>query len=231
MARRINRKCQHCGTLSIAEAIALHGSADDPDTLSEAEAIAQYGRKGERCWNAATCHRKRSHYRHREDNNRIRRRQRRDNQRQEANTTSEIGYGEISCGEISCGEINSSDSGNVTANPSGILPVPATAADPDSYLELLPAPALRYAAVLVLYRSRKDAPVHAIAAEIWQGSTKVHNIKAVHCAGMRGNEVADYIEKMLEQLHEQFGVSRFEAEPKELPVANCPLTPCPLKPS
>lgn len=51
MSRPINQKCWHCSQLSIAEARDLHGQTGDD------------------CWNEQTCHRKRSHYRNRADNN------------------------------------------------------------------------------------------------------------------------------------------------------------------
>ncbi|MFB2833326.1 hypothetical protein [Floridanema evergladense] len=39
--------------------------------------------------------------------------------------------------------------------------------------------------VLVIYRKAGvDTPVHAIAAEIWQGQEKVAIVPTVHCAGM-----------------------------------------------
>ncbi len=178
MGRRINAKCQHCATLTVEEAIALHGP------------------NGDNCWNPGNvngwgydCHRRRSHYRHRDDINRTRRRLRR--------------------------------SGKVEADP---LPTV------EGYLELLPAPpSTAFAAVLVLYRNHKDAPVHAVGAEIWQGDRKVMDIKPVHCMGMRGNEVTAYIQDVLSQLHQQFRVSRFEDVVKELPVSQCPIVPCPLK--
>jgi hypothetical protein len=33
---------------------------------------------------------------------------------------------------------------------------------------------------IIFYRERQDAPVHAIAAEIWQGNRKVLNVKPMH---------------------------------------------------
>ncbi len=51
MARPINQKCWHCSQLSVETARELHGEA------------------GDHCWNEQTCHRKRSHYRNRADNN------------------------------------------------------------------------------------------------------------------------------------------------------------------
>lgn len=66
MPRRVNKKCQACALLTAEEAIAVHGATAD------------------NCWNPENiygwgydCHRRRSHYRHRANNNAIRRRQRR----------------------------------------------------------------------------------------------------------------------------------------------------------
>ena len=52
MARHIQQKCLDCSRLSQSEAIEKHG----PGTKTA-------------CWNAKTCPRRRSHYRHRLDNN------------------------------------------------------------------------------------------------------------------------------------------------------------------
>jgi hypothetical protein len=52
MARKINPLCLECSSLDQQNAIALHG----PGTKTQ-------------CWNARTCPRRRSHYRHRLENN------------------------------------------------------------------------------------------------------------------------------------------------------------------
>jgi hypothetical protein len=52
VARPVQQKCLDCSRLSQPEAIALHG----PDTKTG-------------CWNPSTCPRRRSHYRHRLENN------------------------------------------------------------------------------------------------------------------------------------------------------------------
>lgn len=181
MARRVNAKCQQCAMLAVEEAIALHGPT------------------GDNCWNPANeqgwgydCHRRRSHYRHREDNNRTRRRLRKAARE---------------------------------GTPSDQRTFPVQDGEPMA----LPAPPPVYAAVLVLYRNHKDAPVHAVGAEIWQGDRQVLALSPMHCMGMRGNQVTDYIQSVLEQLHQQFGVSRFEDVIKQLPVEACPIQPCPLK--
>jgi hypothetical protein len=52
VARKIDPRCMECSRLSQSDAIALHG----PGTKTG-------------CWNARTCPRRRSHYRHRLENN------------------------------------------------------------------------------------------------------------------------------------------------------------------
>jgi hypothetical protein len=55
MPRRINPQCLHCAKLSVEEARQLHGA------------------QGDGCWEESRCHRRRSHYRNRRDNNASRR--------------------------------------------------------------------------------------------------------------------------------------------------------------
>lgn len=93
----------------------------------------------------------------------------------------------------------------------------------------IPPPELAPAAILVLYRQHSNAPVHAVAAEVWKGDQKLAEVKAVHCLGMKGDRVSAYIKEMLVSLNQQFGVSRFEDVIKEVPVENCPIQNCPLK--
>lgn len=185
MARRINKKCQHCATLSVEEAIALHGP------------------EGDNCWNpdnirqlGYNCHRRRNHYRHRDDDNRTRRRMRRQVKQEQ--------------------RVAAIAAENTESLPT-LEPVEFAA----------PPPPAVYAAVLVLYRHHKDAPVHAVAAEIWQGDRKVGEMKAVHCMGMRGDQVTAYLQQVLLSLREKYGVGRFEDVVKELPVERCPIAECP----
>lgn len=93
----------------------------------------------------------------------------------------------------------------------------------------LPAPISPTAAILVLYRQSAIAPVHAVAAEVWQGNQRIAQIAAVHCLGMRADKVTDYIKQLLQSLQQQFGISRFEDVVKEVPVHQCPIEPCPLR--
>ncbi|MDZ4872273.1 MAG: hypothetical protein CLLPBCKN_001661 [Chroococcidiopsis cubana SAG 39.79] len=168
MGRHISKICRQCATLSVEDAKELHGE------------------NGDRCWNPRICHRRRSHYRHRDDNNRSRRR------------TKRIGI-----------SVSTELSVPVEIEP----PVPQSA----------------IAAVLVLYRQHKNSPVHAVAAEIWQGSHLIASVKPVHCMGMRGDRVSEYLQEILQLLTQQFGVVRFEDIIKEVPVQKCPIRPCPLQ--
>ncbi|MGJ3250815.1 MAG: hypothetical protein ACFE0J_06755 [Elainellaceae cyanobacterium] len=178
MARNVNRKCQHCAMLAVEDAIALHGPMGDD------------------CWNPGNarklgydCYRRRNHYRHRDDDNRTRRRMRK---LVKQGSTADL---------------------HPPVEPVEIL---------------VPSPPPIYAAVLVLYRNHPDAPVHAVAAEIWQGSQQVGEMKAVHCMGMRGDQVAAYLQSLLQHLREHYGVGRFEDVVKEVPVTQCPIEGCPL---
>lgn len=85
------------------------------------------------------------------------------------------------------------------------------------------------AAILVLYRQSPTTPVHAVAAEIWEGSQKLAEVKPIHCMGMRADKVTDYIKQLLSSLTEKFGITRFEDVVKDVPVEWCPIEPCPLK--
>lgn len=107
-----------------------------------------------------------------------------------------------------------------------------TQADPelDQILEISPPlPESPPAAILVLYRQSSTTPVHAVAAEVWEGNQKVAEVKPIHCMGMRADKVTDYIKQLLSSLNQQFGITRFEDLVKDVPVEWCPIEPCPLK--
>jgi hypothetical protein len=185
MARRVNHKCQHCATLTAEEAIALHGTA------------------GDNCWNpddirqlGYNCHRRRNHYRHRDDDNRNRRRLRK-----------------------------------LEKQGLGTQAVSNHRAVEDPVLISAPTPPAICAAVLVLYRNHKDSPVHAVAAEVWQGDRKIGGLQPVHCMGMRGDQVAAYLQEVLLTLREHYGVGRFEDVVKEVPITQCPISGCPISSS
>lgn len=84
-------------------------------------------------------------------------------------------------------------------------------------------------AVLVVYREPGDSPVHAIAAEVWQGQEKVAQVPAIHCVQMVPSQVHRYIEKLLELLKQNYGIKKFASlvrlDPYQCPIADCFLRP------
>jgi hypothetical protein len=83
------------------------------------------------------------------------------------------------------------------------------------------------AASIIFYRERQDAPVHAIAAEVWQGNRKVLNVKPMHCLGLSPAQVvgmmADILKACSNELNVELG--RF-ASKVELHPSLCPIRPC-----
>ena len=83
-------------------------------------------------------------------------------------------------------------------------------------------------AVLVVYRKAgADTPVHAIAAEIWQGQEKVAIVPPIHCAGMVPSQVHQYVGKMLSVLEDRYGIKKFASQTRLDPEL-CESRPCPL---
>lgn len=81
--------------------------------------------------------------------------------------------------------------------------------------------------VLVVYRrAGVDTPVHAIAAEIWQGQEKVAIVPAVHCVGMVPSQVHQYVGKMLSVLEERYGIKKFVSQTR-LDPEQCAIRPLP----
>jgi hypothetical protein len=85
------------------------------------------------------------------------------------------------------------------------------------------------AASIIFYRERQDAPVHAIAAEIWQGNRKVLNVKPMHCLGLSPAQVVQVMAEILKACSVELNVelSKF-ASKVELHPSLCPIRPCPL---
>ncbi|MBD1869013.1 hypothetical protein H6F93_15645 [Leptolyngbya sp. FACHB-671] len=82
--------------------------------------------------------------------------------------------------------------------------------------------------VLVVYRKAgTDTPVHAIAAQIWQGQEKVAIVPPVHCIGMVPSQVHTYVGKMLDVLETRYGIKKFVGQTRLDPDL-CELRPCPL---
>ncbi|PZD70823.1 hypothetical protein C1752_08965 [Acaryochloris thomasi RCC1774] len=88
------------------------------------------------------------------------------------------------------------------------------------------------AAILHLYRVRVDAPLHAIAAELWIGQQQVAKVEPVHCLGWTGMQVKQYSREVLKGFSGQLEdvvLDRFETT-VELNPNQCPIRPCPLHP-
>lgn len=170
MPRRINKKCLACSQLSADAAQQLHGP------------------EGDNCWNPKICPRRRSHYRHRRDNNSKRR----------AYYREQVG------------------------DPGGEAP-----AEVEVQATLPPV------AYLYLYREkRQNAPLHAISASVWQGEVKLADVKPIHCSGLRNRQIQEYLARVLENLRDRYGISKFEPEirlePSECPLADCALKQAPV---
>jgi hypothetical protein len=103
---------------------------------------------------------------------------------------------------------------NLRKRSSGVKEIPVTAIE------------VTYG-VLVVYRPMgADSPVHAIAAEVWQGSQRQAIVPVVHCAGMMAAQVEGYVQKVLDVLEQNYGIKKF-ASLERREVYECPLRPCP----
>lgn len=96
-------------------------------------------------------------------------------------------------------------------------------------LEVL-APAVP-AAVVHWYRVTKDAPLHALGAELWMGNNRVAKIEPVHCLGLTELQIKTLLVRILDVFsgHSGIKVERFRSS-VELHPHNCPIRPCPLFP-
>lgn len=85
------------------------------------------------------------------------------------------------------------------------------------------------AAYLYLYRAKRaDSPVHAVAAAVWQGDQQLLSVRPIHCAGLTGRRLKQYLVQVLDEIHQRYPqIHQFEAEirlePTECPIKGCPL--------
>ena len=86
-----------------------------------------------------------------------------------------------------------------------------------------------FAVLLVYRRPGANTPIHAIAAEIWQGQEKQAVIPALHCVGMVPSQIYAYVGKMLNMLEERYGIKKFASQ-ERFDVVLCPIRPCPHHP-
>ncbi|MEL6351363.1 MAG: hypothetical protein AAFR58_06340 [Cyanobacteria bacterium J06627_28] len=84
-----------------------------------------------------------------------------------------------------------------------------------------------YANLYIWREKRKDAPIHAIAATVFQNGAKVLEVAPIHCAGYRKRQLERYVQKdIMGYLKARFGITFFadeiRLEPIECPIAGCP---------
>jgi hypothetical protein len=85
------------------------------------------------------------------------------------------------------------------------------------------------AASIIFYRERQDAPVHAIAAEVWQGNRKVLNVKPMHCLGLSPSQVVGMMADILKACSTELDVELGKFASKvELHPSLCTIRPCPV---
>ena len=81
---------------------------------------------------------------------------------------------------------------------------------------------------IIFYRERQDAPVHAIAAEVWQGTEKVLKVEPMHCLGLSPAQVVGVMTEILKACSSELGVeltkfaSKVELHPSQCPISSCP---------
>ena len=84
-----------------------------------------------------------------------------------------------------------------------------------------------YANLYIWREKRKDAPIHAIAASVFQNGSKVLEVAPIHCAGYRKRQLEKYVQKdVMGYLNARFGITFFadeiRLEPVECPIGECP---------
>jgi hypothetical protein len=95
-----------------------------------------------------------------------------------------------------------------------------------------------FAASMIFYRERQDAPVHAIAAEVWQTDkgagrvprlAKVLAVQPMHCLGLTPAQVVEVMVEILKACSSELGVSITKfANKVELHPCQCPILDCPI---
>ncbi len=84
-----------------------------------------------------------------------------------------------------------------------------------------------YANLYIWREKRKDAPIHAIAASVFQAGAKVLEVAPIHCAGYRKRQLEKYVQKdVVGYLNARFGITFFADEIRLEPI-ECPISGCP----
>lgn len=166
--------------------------------LPAIEAKQLHGSEGDNCWDAQRCPNRRSYARHRD-----RRNQQRNQQRWAQQGRLSVQLNDQSLTEETIAQIRS--------HP-GVKQLRFETELPDG----------GYAAVLQVYRRAVDAPLVAIAGEVWRGRVKEADIAPIACATLTPRQVEIYVERLLNKLGELYGIRKF-AVLEELAPEACPL--------
>ena len=90
-------------------------------------------------------------------------------------------------------------------------------------------PQIGAAVSIIFYRERQDAPVHAIAAQVWQGTEQVLKVEPMHCMGLTPAQVVEVMVEILKACSSELGVeitkfvNRVELHPCQCPILDCPI--------
>lgn len=197
-----NPLCVHCAKLSRDDAIALHG-ADGT---------------GVKCWQPKRCDNRREYHCHAPMRNQVRKQRR----QQQKGLSTPVGQSlEASTRQLQ-GDWQTDTQAPATPQRSR-----------SKRTETVTVPTFDVAtphAYLYWYRRAKDAPVHAIGAELWVGDHR----RARACFHVTGGGAVQIKETLLHVL-ESFStlaeakVPHFRDEVELMPD-RCPLRPCPLHP-
>ncbi|MBD1847944.1 hypothetical protein H6F89_32120 [Cyanobacteria bacterium FACHB-63] len=178
-------------------------------TMPQVHALHGAEGTGERCYDPSVCRSRRSHARKSEQNNYNRRIQHKQKKRQ----SQQSDFAAALFGDAV-----------TSAPPTSTL---TQSIHPPLSVPLPKAISQRYYAILLLYREpRYRGRVHAIRAQVWQGSDLVNEIKGEHCIGMTPGDVIHYVEAMLALLKEVYDIPYF-ADIEQLDPDYCPIRPCP----
>jgi hypothetical protein len=166
--------------------------------LPAIEAKQLHGEAGDDCWNSRVCPNRRSYARHRDRRNQQR------NQKRWAQ------QGRITV-QLTDQPLDGETIAEIRDHP-GVKQIQFDTELPD----------VGYSAVLQVYRRAVDAPLVAIAGEVWRGGQKEANIAPISCATLTPRQVEVYVERLLQKLTELYGVRKFAAL-EELAPQSCPL--------
>ena len=91
----------------------------------------------------------------------------------------------------------------------------------------VPGASVPYANLYIWREKRKDAPIHAIAASVFQNGSKVLEVAPIHCAGYRRRQLEQYVQQeVMGYLRARFGITFFADEIRLEPI-ECPIEGCP----